>query len=69
MVQKLLEKGGDLLAVNSDGDMPHDLCDDEACVDVSLLEEKLLAQLPSNREYITDYRERTETATHYQRGD
>ncbi|NWT07309.1 PP16A phosphatase, partial [Mionectes macconnelli] len=33
LVQLLIQRGADLLAVNSDGNMPYDLCEDEATLD------------------------------------
>ncbi|KAM6445846.1 protein phosphatase 1 regulatory subunit 16A [Rhynochetos jubatus] len=33
LVQLLIRRGADLLAVNSDGNMPYDLCEDEATLD------------------------------------
>ncbi|XP_063256460.1 LOW QUALITY PROTEIN: protein phosphatase 1 regulatory subunit 16A [Prinia subflava] len=33
LAQLLIQRGADLLAVNSDGNMPYDLCDDEATLD------------------------------------
>uniref|UniRef100_A0A8B9G5L5 Protein phosphatase 1 regulatory subunit 16A n=1 Tax=Amazona collaria TaxID=241587 RepID=A0A8B9G5L5_9PSIT len=42
LVQLLIQRGADLLALNSDGNMPYDLCEDEATLDC--LESAMAAQ-------------------------
>ncbi|XP_027667094.2 LOW QUALITY PROTEIN: protein phosphatase 1 regulatory subunit 16A [Falco biarmicus] len=42
LVQLLIQRGADLLAVNSDGNMPYDLCEDEVtldCIETSMAEQ------------------------------
>ncbi|XP_041340735.1 protein phosphatase 1 regulatory subunit 16A [Pyrgilauda ruficollis] len=59
LVQLLLQRGADLLAVNSDGNMPYDLCEDEATLDCL---ESAMAQQGITQERIEEARVATERA-------
>ncbi|NXH48534.1 PP16A phosphatase, partial [Dicaeum eximium] len=59
LVQLLLQRGADLLAVNSDGNMPYDLCEDEATLDCL---ESAMAQQGITQERIEEARAATERA-------
>ncbi|XP_051958903.1 protein phosphatase 1 regulatory subunit 16A [Xyrauchen texanus] len=53
LVQLLLEAGADLLAVNADGNMPYDLCEDEATLEVI---EMMMAEQGVTQERIDECR-------------
>ncbi|NWV12567.1 PP16A phosphatase, partial [Ptilonorhynchus violaceus] len=57
LVQLLIQRGADLLAVNSDGNMPYDLCEDEATLDCL---ESAMARQGITQERIEDARSATE---------
>ncbi|XP_069771237.1 protein phosphatase 1 regulatory subunit 16A [Narcine bancroftii] len=57
LVQHLLDHGADLLAVNADGNMPYDLCDDEVTLDCI---EIAMAQQGVTQEKIDECRVATE---------
>ncbi|NXK01420.1 PP16A phosphatase, partial [Corythaixoides concolor] len=57
LVQLLLQRGADLLAVNSDGNMPYDLCEDEATLDCI---ESAMAEQGITQEKIEEARAATE---------
>ncbi|NXF00062.1 PP16A phosphatase, partial [Menura novaehollandiae] len=57
LVQLLIQRGADLLAVNSDGNMPYDLCEDEATLDCL---ENAMAEQGITQERIEDARAATE---------
>lgn len=57
LVQLLIQRGADLLAVNSDGNMPYDLCEDEATLDCL---ESAMAGQGITQERIEDARAATE---------
>ncbi|NXQ26743.1 PP16A phosphatase, partial [Alaudala cheleensis] len=57
LVQLLIQRGADLLAVNSDGNMPYDLCEDEATLDCL---ESAMAEQGITQERIEDARAATE---------
>ncbi|XP_077046055.1 protein phosphatase 1 regulatory subunit 16A isoform X2 [Agelaius phoeniceus] len=59
LVQLLLHSGADLLAVNSDGNMPYDLCEDEATLDCL---ESAMARQGITQERIEEARAATERA-------
>ncbi|CAG9536662.1 unnamed protein product [Cercopithifilaria johnstoni] len=53
IVRLLIDNGADLLAVNADGNMPYDICDDEATLDVI---ESEMASRGITQAYIDDQR-------------
>uniref|UniRef100_A0A1I7VAI0 ANK_REP_REGION domain-containing protein n=1 Tax=Loa loa TaxID=7209 RepID=A0A1I7VAI0_LOALO len=53
VVRLLIDNGADLLAVNADGNMPYDICDDEATLDVI---ESEMASRGITQAYIDDQR-------------
>ncbi|NXK43472.1 PP16A phosphatase, partial [Piprites chloris] len=57
LVQLLIQRGADLLAVNSDGNMPYDLCEDEATLDFL---ESAMAEQGITQEQIEEARAATE---------
>ncbi|XP_051872428.1 protein phosphatase 1 regulatory subunit 16A [Pristis pectinata] len=57
LVQQLVEHGADLLAVNADGNMPYDLCEDEVTLDCI---ENAMAQQGVTQEKIDESRMATE---------
>ncbi|NXG20623.1 PP16A phosphatase, partial [Grallaria varia] len=57
LVQLLVQRGADLLAVNSDGNMPYDLCEDEATLDFL---ESAMAERGITQERIEEARAATE---------
>ncbi|NXG01398.1 PP16A phosphatase, partial [Sakesphorus luctuosus] len=57
LVQLLIQRGADLLAVNSDGNMPYDLCEDEATLDFL---ESAMAEQGITQERIEEARAATE---------
>ncbi|XP_017695385.1 PREDICTED: protein phosphatase 1 regulatory subunit 16A, partial [Lepidothrix coronata] len=57
LVQLLIQRGADLLAVNSDGNMPYDLCEDEATLDFL---EGAMAERGITQERIEEARAATE---------
>ncbi|XP_066426138.1 protein phosphatase 1 regulatory subunit 16A isoform X1 [Molothrus aeneus] len=59
LVQLLLQRGADLLALNSDGNMPYDLCEDEATLDCL---ESAMARQGITQERIEEARAATERA-------
>uniref|UniRef100_A0A8U8CED1 Uncharacterized protein n=1 Tax=Geospiza parvula TaxID=87175 RepID=A0A8U8CED1_GEOPR len=59
LVQLLIQRGADLLAVNSDGNMPYDLCEDEATLDCL---ESAMARQGITQERIEEARAATERA-------
>ncbi|NXC22759.1 PP16A phosphatase, partial [Corythaeola cristata] len=59
LVQLLLQRGADLLAVNSDGNMPYDLCEDEVTLDCI---ESAMAEQGITQEKIEEARAATERA-------
>uniref|UniRef100_A0A672S801 Protein phosphatase 1 regulatory subunit 16A n=1 Tax=Sinocyclocheilus grahami TaxID=75366 RepID=A0A672S801_SINGR len=59
LVQLLIEAGADLLAVNADGNMPYDLCEDEATLE---LIEMIMAEEGITQERIDECRGAKESA-------
>ncbi|NXT17649.1 PP16A phosphatase, partial [Syrrhaptes paradoxus] len=59
LVQLLIQRGADLLAVNSDGNMPYDLCEDEVTLDAI---ETAMAEQGITQERIEEARAATERA-------
>ncbi|XP_064594231.1 protein phosphatase 1 regulatory subunit 16A [Zonotrichia leucophrys gambelii] len=59
LVQLLVQRGADLLALNSDGNMPYDLCEDEATLECL---ESAMAQQGITQERIEEARAATERA-------
>ncbi|XP_014811587.1 PREDICTED: protein phosphatase 1 regulatory subunit 16A [Calidris pugnax] len=57
LVQLLIQRGADLLAVNSDGNMPYDLCEDEVTLDCI---ETAMAEQGITQEKIEEARAATE---------
>ncbi|XP_059827559.1 protein phosphatase 1 regulatory subunit 16A [Hypanus sabinus] len=57
LVQQLIQHGADLLAVNADGNMPYDLCEDEVTLDCI---ENAMAQQGVTQEKIDECRMATE---------
>ncbi|NXN65623.1 PP16A phosphatase, partial [Himantopus himantopus] len=57
LLQLLIQRGADLLAVNSDGNMPYDLCEDEAALDRL---ESAMAERGITQEKIEEARAATE---------
>ncbi|NWW76037.1 PP16A phosphatase, partial [Climacteris rufus] len=57
LVRLLVQRGADLLAVNSDGNMPYDLCEDEATLDCL---ESAMAERGITQERIEEARAATE---------
>ncbi|XP_069738981.1 protein phosphatase 1 regulatory subunit 16A [Phaenicophaeus curvirostris] len=57
LVRLLIQRGADLLAVNSDGNMPYDLCEDEATLDCI---ESAMAEQGITQEKIEEARGATE---------
>ncbi|NXH18734.1 PP16A phosphatase, partial [Bucco capensis] len=57
LVQLLIQRGADLLALNSDGNMPYDLCEDEVTLDCL---ESAMAEQGITQEKIEDARAATE---------
>ncbi|CAN8178611.1 unnamed protein product [Coccothraustes coccothraustes] len=57
LVQLLIQRGADLLAVNSDGNMPYDLCEDEATLECL---ESAMARRGITQERIEEARAATE---------
>uniref|UniRef100_A0A8D2PT04 Protein phosphatase 1 regulatory subunit 16A n=1 Tax=Zosterops lateralis melanops TaxID=1220523 RepID=A0A8D2PT04_ZOSLA len=57
LAQLLIQRGAELLAVNSDGNMPYDLCEDEATLDCL---ESAMAQQGITQERIEEARAATE---------
>ncbi|NWQ95669.1 PP16A phosphatase, partial [Burhinus bistriatus] len=58
LVQLLIQRGADLLAVNSDGNMPYDLCEDEVTLDC--IETAMAEQAGITQEKIEEARAATE---------
>ncbi|NWS78741.1 PP16A phosphatase, partial [Crotophaga sulcirostris] len=59
LVQLLIQRGADLLAVNSDGNMPYDLCEDEAtldCIETAMAEQGITQEKIEEARAATEHR-------------